>query len=499
MISTVGSAPADFLIITDYPTSKEFLEHQILAGPAGPELQRMLKDAKIEFSQCFVTCFVDRIPPQEDLEVWLPTKKKNIHDGLIPLHDKLVDGVIIEAWERLEKLITFVNPKVIIPMGQLALWALTQKSGLKTYRGSVLHYKESYVVATYSPTMIFQMWSNRVIAVQDLKRAKGLWLGQGTKPPKYRFILEPTLQQVVDCFNLLTYELLKQGPTLLSVDIETRSGHITCLGIAWSKQDAICIPFVRAERGSYPYWLENDEAYIIYRLWKILTHPNCRVITQNGNYDFAYIYKHWHFIPRHYQDTMVSSHCLAPYEKVETLRGPVEIKDLIGKTPWIWGFVEGQPKIVKVKEVRKTRINTQLVRIHYWKRGPVGQGLIFKTLDVTPDHLILTKQGWVKAEELKSNDSLEPVNLAIHINGRRQKEKNCRVLKVEFLAELSDTYCLEVSEGESFVTNGIVVHNCCFPTMQKGLDFLASMHCEFYQQWKGEMRGQFKLEEKDDA
>jgi hypothetical protein len=31
----------------------------------------------------------------------------------------------------------------------------------------------------------------------------------------------------------------------LSVDIETRGGHIACIGLAWSDTEAICIPLMR--------------------------------------------------------------------------------------------------------------------------------------------------------------------------------------------------------------------------------------------------------------
>lgn len=308
MLQPVGPSPCEILIIMDYPTAIELKRGELLSGPGGPELERMFKDAGLLLSQALVVCFSDVPPPKGDLEHWLPTKKKNHRLNHTPLHDKHVDSSVVYNLERLEKLIAFSSPKVIVPMGALSLWALTAKWGLKTYRGSVLSYNSLPVIPTYAPAFIFTMWSQRFIAVQDLRRIKNALDGKGITPPKYNFSLEPSFEKSVEVITSLQAKI-KQEKLLLSVDIETRSGHITCIGFAWSKTEAICIPFVRAEKGSYPYWSLEEESQLIYLLSKLLTHPNCLVITQNGNYDFSYIYKAWHFIPNHYQDTMVSSHC----------------------------------------------------------------------------------------------------------------------------------------------------------------------------------------------
>ena len=56
----------------------------------------------------------------------------------------------------------------------------------------------------------------------------------------------------------------------LAVDIETRAGHTACIGIAWSKADALCIPLMDSMKKS-GYWSEQEEATILYALYKILT------------------------------------------------------------------------------------------------------------------------------------------------------------------------------------------------------------------------------------
>ena len=95
----------------------------------------------------------------------------------------------------------------------------------------------------------------------------------------------------------------------LAVDIETRAGHIACVGIAWNERDALCIPLMCVERPA-GYWSEQEEAQIAFALYQILTHPNCEVIGQNFSYDAQYFWRHLHFLPRLKRDTMLTQHTL---------------------------------------------------------------------------------------------------------------------------------------------------------------------------------------------
>lgn len=95
----------------------------------------------------------------------------------------------------------------------------------------------------------------------------------------------------------------------LAVDIETRAGHIACIGLAWSSTEALCIPMMCVERLD-GYWPLEQEAAIIDALRQILCHPMCEVVGQNFHYDIQYIYHHWHFLPNLRRDTMLAQHSM---------------------------------------------------------------------------------------------------------------------------------------------------------------------------------------------
>lgn len=103
---------------------------------------------------------------------------------------------------------------------------------------------------------------------------------------------------------------LEQAPNklILSGDIETRQGFIACMGIGWSRTEAICIPFICVE-DTEGYWNEDEELAIVLKLRELFLHPKVEWIFQNGLYDYQYFAANWGVIPKLWMDTMVAHHC----------------------------------------------------------------------------------------------------------------------------------------------------------------------------------------------
>ena len=90
--------------------------------------------------------------------------------------------------------------------------------------------------------------------------------------------------------------------------------------------------------------------------------------------------------------------CLVGDTMIQTIEGPIAIKDLVGTEPYVYCMDDnGMLVVKKASKVWKTRENAQLVEIDF-NRGK---------LICTPDHLIYTRnRGWVKAIELQPKDKL---------------------------------------------------------------------------------------------
>ncbi len=84
---------------------------------------------------------------------------------------------------------------------------------------------------------------------------------------------------------------------------------MSCIGIAWSKLDAICIPLMQVGKHT-GYWMEEEEAALVFEMYRLFTHPNAQIVGQNFLYDAQYIYRWWHFVPRVVRDTMIGQHAL---------------------------------------------------------------------------------------------------------------------------------------------------------------------------------------------
>lgn len=325
-----GPAGARIMIVGEAPGAEEERQLAPFVGASGMELNRMLADAGITRSECFLTNLCKERPPRNDITLWFrkslkfsskPTKEdeKKRAAGIEPrefvhLRNMLVSPKVLAGFELLRKEIALVNPSIIIAVGNSSMWALTGKWGIVKWRGSMLHsdYDGTHkqVIPTYHPAAVLRQWSWRAIAVNDLRRAGRFRNGATYSPPPYRFMLRPSYSDAEHLLiRLIGLAATQLSPLRLSFDIETRKGHIACAGISWTPLDAICIPFMCAERKE-GYWDLGQEARIVQLLSQLLTHENVRVVGQFITYDSQYTWRWWHFVPRVEQDSMISHHSM---------------------------------------------------------------------------------------------------------------------------------------------------------------------------------------------
>lgn len=311
MVPPSGPSGARIMLVGEAPGEQEVLRGAPFVGASGNCLNEMLHEAGIMRSECFLTNVCRERPPGNEIEQWIPKVKKDRTPDMVPLRDKMVKPVIAEGTSLLWREIGMVAPNIIVAFGNVSLWALTGKWGIKSWRGSLLSTDgpsgsvSTKVIPVYHPAYIMRDWSARAISVQDLRRAKAEAETATKNSIDYNFILRPNYAQVQEYLSRLLETL--DNPRSLSVDIETRAGHIACLGIATSSRDAICIPFMCVERGD-GYWQAPEEVAIIKALRAVLTHPNARIVGQNFIYDTQYIFKHWGFVPNFDRDTMLGHH-----------------------------------------------------------------------------------------------------------------------------------------------------------------------------------------------
>ncbi len=324
-----GPIPARVMLVGEAPGAEEERLGVPFVGASGQELNRMLAEAGIMRSDCYVTNVCKVRPLNNDIYQFVAKAKKDIGPQHTALRDKYVTKEVQEGYAELLREIEMVRPNLIVTFGNLSMWVLTGKWGILKWRGSqlltdpIVNWTETLghqfkVIPTIHPAAILRQWENRAVVLSDLRRAKRhMTTRLYENKPTWHFQVRPTFQDVHDTLSsILEYlERHAREPLWLDLDIETKHGHIDSFGLSWSRTEAICIPFFgRGEPTGY--WSADEEAWIVWMLYRICTHQLVKIRWQNGLYDAQYIHKHWHFIPRGAQDTMISQHsCFAALSK----------------------------------------------------------------------------------------------------------------------------------------------------------------------------------------
>jgi len=314
---SIGPEHAKVMIVGEFPGEGDIIKNRPFSSASGYELKKMLSEANLFFESCYVTyAYPDRLP--SGIDSLIAKNKSSITPQHIPFQGKYITPVFYEYILQLQREIELVRPNCIVAMGNLALLALCGQWGVNSWRSSIM---ESTlcpgvkVIPTISPNQVYAQWKWRPLIVHDLKRVRKEMQFREIIRPEYNFVIRPdfetaryTLQQLADQAQL------NSGKFRLACDIETRAGHTSCIGFAWSNLDAICIPLMCLERPE-GYWPLEEESELIYLIQLIFQHA--LIVGQNFNYDGQYIYRHWHFIARYpVRDTMLKQHsCFSNMDK----------------------------------------------------------------------------------------------------------------------------------------------------------------------------------------
>lgn len=306
-----GPIPARLMIVGEAWGESEESYGRPFAGASGMELDRMLHEVGIMRSECYLSNVINARPPQNDIGHWIALKKKDITAKHVQVRDKFVLPILAEGYKQLLTEIQLVQPNLILAFGNVAMWALTGRWGIRNWRGSLLGGGvDPKVIPTLHPATVLREWSQRAAVVADLRRVKKHMHSREYNFPEQRFLVRPEFQLTIATLSSL-FSRLETEVFWIDGDIETgiRHKHIKSIGLSWTRQDSICIPFMALGRKE-GYWSLEEETEIIWLLKNILTHRNSRVRWQNGLFDCQYIHRRLYFLPRCDQDTMISQHAI---------------------------------------------------------------------------------------------------------------------------------------------------------------------------------------------
>lgn len=313
------------MAVGEAPGANEEVEGVPFVGSAGDEFDQMLAEVGIldrmvagqpvdadylrkqRASRIFLTNVCKYRPPQNKIEDFFLDSKQTKPNQLI-----------LEGLSELKQEIATVQPKLILALGNTALWALTGHRGITKWRGSMLQFGRSLLMPTYHPALILREWSWRATALHDLRRAVQA-LTAGSWPVLRRvFIVRPSFPDTIEVLNALIstadHHADREHPVRIASDLETRISrpkYIACHGIAWSAEECICIPSMCVERPE-GYFTADQEVAIWERERHLLTHSNVEVVGQFFLYDAQHFARWKGYIPRLRHDTMFMQNVAYP-------------------------------------------------------------------------------------------------------------------------------------------------------------------------------------------
>jgi len=292
-----GSLDAKIFCIGQSPGSMEVRVGRPFVGPAGTLLDKMFSLANLPRSECYITNLVKEQPPGNDISKFISFGRS----GAIPKLNYL-------EWEaQLHSEIVESNANVYVPFGKEALWAITRKSEITKYRGSILECvvggKTIKVVPVIHPAAALRQYLYQHFIVHDLRRVK-----KQMEFPEVR--RRPQINQTRPSYDdVMTFLCMCKTQDMVAYDIEVFGDNLACESFALSPEEALCIPY---NIGFEDYWTIEEELEITKAVADILADPNIIKIGQNIIFDATYKLRKYNQPTYNVEDTMVGMAILHP-------------------------------------------------------------------------------------------------------------------------------------------------------------------------------------------
>ena len=211
---------------------------------------------------------------------------------------------------RLREELTLARPNLCVALGATAAWALLGRSAIGSIRGTIAESSlipGLKVLPTYHPAGVIYQWSLRSTVLADLMKANSERRHAEIIRPARTIHVNPSIEDVEET----TQQLLAFPPKLLSPDIETLNGQIRCIGFAWSRSDALVIPFINALDGSH-YWFDEETELRAWKCVRALLESEIPKLGQNFLSDLQYLTRAGIRSRNCLHDTMLLHHVLYP-------------------------------------------------------------------------------------------------------------------------------------------------------------------------------------------
>lgn len=387
-IMGTGRPDAPIMIVGESLSSEDVRLGQPFMGRTGEILNQLLRDADIFRADCYLTTVFNAFPDKGFVESYVHKNRKSYQPTDVRIRNHPCEPVFGDACRQLFDEIDLVKPKVIVAMGEVAMWVLTGAEGINKWRGSVMEARDLNSTTLPVPVIpllpisdLFHSPEHKAVMINDLKRAVTWSTREDRHLPghQWKIITRPDYRQAWGILDTLQRRLNREKGLepleWIEFDLETRAGHIACAGVSWSATEALCVPFMCAEDFN-GYWPADMEIGLIKKFYQVLTHPRVKVCGQNLLYDCQYTHLWWGWVPRVGLDTMIAHHtCFAALPRGLDYEASLYCDD------YVYWKDDGKTWARDVSEDQLWRYNgVDCIRTHEVREAVTG---VLQTLDLT--------------------------------------------------------------------------------------------------------------------
>jgi uracil-DNA glycosylase family 4 len=320
-------------------------------GASGALLKQQAASARISLDNCYMDNVYLGQPPRNDFR------------SMFYQHNMPTDE-LLRHQASLRKRLESVDANVFVLVGNESLRAVCGVDGIDNYRGSILPTfdgRKAIPIIHPAHTLRSAGASNEDIDAGKSAGKHSFAQLNGTaiidwhkiarecefpelNLPNPNLIIEPSFEQIQSYLRAI------QPGHKAAIDIEAFVGEIDCIGVSFSTEHGICIPFCRVPGCEAGYgkdfgesiWSLDQEAWIWEELQRIFWDEHIELIFQNANFDWDWIHKHGLELRGIVHDTMVKTHRILP-EMPKSLEYQVSVftrrsyhKNLIKGQRWLY-------------------------------------------------------------------------------------------------------------------------------------------------------------------
>jgi uracil-DNA glycosylase family 4 len=299
-----GPKTAKIAIIGEAPGFYEAQHKRPFVGKSGQMLDQVLNSVGILRRDCYVTNVLKFKPHNNRIEPYVKVDKKGVN--------------VAERGEVAQEYLDYLNNElgqlnecnIFIPLGNVSLWALTNKWGITDWRGSVIpatlsNIKGRKVLPSIHPAGILRGQMERKYWLgHDLLVAKRESNSPHINKKERIYKVRPSFKEAMSYLERIYIDKVTTA-----FDIETIGQNISCIGFSLTPMSAICIPFIDRTGN---YYGEEEEMLIWKMIAKILEDPHITKIAQNANFDMTIINNDYGIRPTNVEDTMIAHSLLYP-------------------------------------------------------------------------------------------------------------------------------------------------------------------------------------------